>query len=758
MNPFALPPSLILAVFAYSGLTHALPNDAPPTSNNTSNDTGLLPSTGSGPSYATACASEYASYSAADASWSSKHRTISSTTELLGGTSVSVVTYYENATTLCDGHPRVTYSPAKSLSTGSVTHAGPVTATTTVVNTYFSAYPSPSPTCSIKPADCDPLWQDYSRSLSAGAVTNSPVPTPPCQNTSEASSISRADSQIYGCGKCTIYGNGVELVYFPTTASVDYCASTPTAALTHYGPGAVITAYAGKSKGNASLESALGDGKTVVADGHTFTSGTAYISISTVYAVDRCSKTYGTPIKDAILAMPSESVLSLRYSQNHFQQLMSTDRVTGYPVSYADFNTPVPWSAWNGQNLCDGPYGGWACGIIYENQFRPQLAIPPEITRLSPDFEDCQMFYNGLWDPPLALKPAASAAQPTYPGEVQGGAAAAATPSPAPGSPTAPATALPDVLPTSADNQIPGPTLPVSQPSSSDDDPAVQSNPSQADPAAHTDVNPYTPAAEPWQHAFTWNGHTYQASAAGGVAYIGGKAIPSGGASQAVGHGLHARYGQNGLVLSGSSTVDLGDDPTTHAGDPTNPADTVTDPTDSSPSQEDPPAGNSPNADGPTGSRTVSAGHDDQDTATITIGHTKATVVQNIEGGPIAINGTMTLKPGGPATTLPNGEILSAAAHSLVMYWSSTLGKSEITATASVNAENASTVASTRQGGSSHASSTGGSGSHRTGTGAASTATAEFAGKSTNEASKMSSSQAISLFAALIAAGFMLGG
>ncbi|USW55839.1 hypothetical protein Slin15195_G091580 [Septoria linicola] len=194
------------------------------------------------------------------------------------------------------------------------------------------------------------------------------------------------------------------------------CATTPTDTITHYGKGAAITAYAGTEyKGPDPVNCA----KTAVVDGHTFTSGTAYISIKRVSAVDRCTKTFGSVISDAILAMLSESVLSLRYRQNHHQRFMETDKVTGYPVRYQDFNTPIPWSAWIGQNRCDIGIDEYRCGVIYENDYRPQLAIPPEITSLSPDFEDCEMWYNGLFDPPLALNEHSVAAGPTRPGAPQ---------------------------------------------------------------------------------------------------------------------------------------------------------------------------------------------------------------------------------------------------------------------------------------------------------------------------------------------------
>ena len=278
----------------------------------------------------------------------------------------------------------------------------------TYTDTVFKNYPGPSPSCSVPPSDCDPFWTAYSSSLSswksakpsatgtAAQITAPPQP-PNCVNSSDASSASAIRSSMFACGPCTIFGQGVELVYFPvpTTVSRDMCASTPSAKLTHYGSGAVIDAYAGKSYGaNASVTPGASV-VTAVVDGHTFTSGTAYISISSVWASNRCSQTLGTPVMDAILAMPSESVLSLRYSQNHFQYFMLTTAQTGYPVSYADFNQPIPYSAWNGQASCEES-NAYNCQIIYENEYRPQLAIPPEIRGLNPEWAGCQLWYLSL--------------------------------------------------------------------------------------------------------------------------------------------------------------------------------------------------------------------------------------------------------------------------------------------------------------------------------------------------------------------------
>ncbi|KAK4895693.1 hypothetical protein LTR27_006174 [Elasticomyces elasticus] len=423
MRILDLPPALLLFLFTDSVLSIPTATPTPVFEPRQAASPTTL-----GPSYASSCASAYSAYASSYSSWTEKYQYVSNQTQVLGGTSISDVTYYANATTLCDGHPRVAYSPAISLSTARTTVPHAPTYTSVYQQTGFPNYPYSSPSCVIAPSDCDPLLDAYSTSLSAWQAQNAsrvadgtgpprmtaPPQTPPCLGQIQASSYAAATEEIYGCGLCTIFGQGVELVYFPTSVSRDVCGSTLPASLTHYGSGAVITAYAGTEYGRNASSTVQGS-QTAILGRNTFTSGTAYISIATVWAENRCSSTIGTPVSNAILVMPSESVLSLRYSQNHFQYFMSTDTQTGYPVSYADFNSPVPFSAWIGQARCEGPWDTWYCGVVYENDFRPQLAIPPEIRQLNPEWEGCQMWYGGLYDPPVALQVQESAAAPTRP-------------------------------------------------------------------------------------------------------------------------------------------------------------------------------------------------------------------------------------------------------------------------------------------------------------------------------------------------------
>ncbi|KAF2226132.1 hypothetical protein BDZ85DRAFT_192718, partial [Elsinoe ampelina] len=387
-----------------------------------------FPKTGSGNDYASSCQSLQHSYTLASSSWNKAHAWVTKQTDYFGGQSWSVVTDYLGATTLCDGHPRVPKWPATPIRTRTTTFnagQGP-TSTSIERQTYGWDFPDPVPTCSIKPKDCDPLWAAYSTSLSSYLVMNAtrtvkpgseitpPPLTPPCMNRTEASSWYELTKSMYGCGDCTIFGHDVRLLFFPvpTTVSRDMCASTPIAQMTYFSINDdALDVYAGKSYGQ---RPAPPGAVLATVDHHTLTSGTAYISIGKVYAQDRCSRDVGTTVKDVIIAMHSESILSLRYAQGHFQYFGSSSTQTGYPMSYADFNHPIPWSAWNGMAWCRYPNWGGRCDVIYEEQYRPQLAIPGAIRQLNSRWSTCQNWYGGLYDPPVTLQTEQTFAVPTF--------------------------------------------------------------------------------------------------------------------------------------------------------------------------------------------------------------------------------------------------------------------------------------------------------------------------------------------------------
>jgi hypothetical protein len=620
-----------------------------------------IPSTGTGASYATLCSNAQSSYSSASTSWSNKHVYTTGFTDILGGTMLTTVTYYANATTLCDGHARVNYSPA--IATSSTTYQV-VTATTQSVGTASLGYifPVSAPSCSIGPSDCDGLWRAYSTgslqwnarnaTRASGArfptITASPS-VPPCVNSSQSMSDAAFSKSFYGCGVCTIFGDEVQLIYFPepTTVSRDLCATTPSANLTSYGNDDGVP-YTGA--GLATTLSVSGTPKkTAVVGNHTFTTGTAYISIKNVWAIDRCNSTIGSTVTDAVLALPSNRLLSLRYSQDHYQHFATTDKVTGYPFNFADLNPPVPYSAYNGQAKCQSGALRFQCNVIYENDYNPQLAMPPGIRKLNPAWEGCQMWYGGLYDPPYALKPGSAVADPT----VAFGSTTATTTAAAQASSVAPTTARPTALSleinhdqaetTQSADTTPGVGAPHTQagvPSHDQDTPAGQTT--QGDQAQH-----WNPTRAQNTEATTITNH---ASAITTLSVITKAVVIT------VGSKVETISGdQSGVVQIGSTRVTPG-----------GPAVTLS------------------------GGSVVSAENDGIKVGTSVVKYSTITgaavsaVVFTVEGsavtayqaagttGVATINGTV-LSQGGPAVTLFNGEVISMGPSGLVVHGASTV-------------------------------------------------------------------------------------
>jgi hypothetical protein len=404
------------------------------------------------------------------------------------------------------------------------------------------------------------------------------------------------------------------------------CAQTPAASLTHYGSGAVITAYTGTDYHDPSPNTGQ---VTAVVDGHTFTSGTAYISIATVYARKRCTTDVGYSVYNAVLAMPSQSVLSLRYSQDHFQHFMQTDQQTGYPVNYADFQTPIPWSAWNGQSRCQGFGDIYRCGIIYENEFRPQLAIPPGIRQLHPSFEGCQLFYGGLYDPPLALTEesvAASAGVPTYlhttptPTSAVQATTTAASPSSVATLPTATGTALADNLPSGGGSGSNG----------------SNGGNSQQDGGSSSGSQQHSGGSQQNGGSSSNNGGS-SSNNGGGSSNNSGGSSNNGGGSSNNGGSENGGGGSNGGNSQNNAGSQAGGATATGTGNP---------------------------------SPTTAA-----KTFLVTLDGQTRTATQSSAGGPIYIS-TFTLTPGGSATTLPGGKSISAVSDGLIIDRTSFVGNS----------------------------------------------------------------------------------
>lgn len=348
------------------------------------------------------CWSDIAKWRTASVDWWNHNyggRTVSGpammiTTTHSMNTTTAITSYPSSvsAYTLCDGSPRVDVDPVTrttvsvfSTDVRTVGHIANWSAT-------YPAYSVPQP-CHPSPETCR-LWYYHSNILEV------------------------SDNELLQqCGRptnynesCVIRGGPIELIYWPVPPKVELCDNNATGI---FGS----TAFAS----NATVQPAVPE--TITTLGHTFTSGTVYLSFSTLYASwDGFWDHIGPDFTNLIVPLPSSSIFTqcggARSARNH-----------GTPLNYADLNWPVPASAYSCQARCD-PVGEpicpgceytavpttGECGTIWSD-VNPNLAMPTEIRELVPEWSTCLMYNDRIpnfwFDPPIALTKQTAIAVPT---------------------------------------------------------------------------------------------------------------------------------------------------------------------------------------------------------------------------------------------------------------------------------------------------------------------------------------------------------
>ncbi|KAI7175607.1 hypothetical protein KC316_g8090 [Hortaea werneckii] len=403
--------------------------------------------------------------------------------------------------TLCDGYPRIDGHTSAS------TFYSKVATVPDLQIKYGTSYPTkPAPSCTIRDEDCAALhssyspawssWRDYLiavgqwtsvpstfvtprlpsttptwpgmvpvcetrasashgiavtsiRGPSAGQPTrqsgpvtapslSTPQTTPkveagaPAQRikgeTAEESSVDPLtyNSVVVGAPVCAVTAASVKLLYWPvSTASENDCQNT----VSTMTMGPTIT----------------GKPNTFVLRNTTLTSPTVYMEFDETWAYQN----NGTMIT-------SESRLLLPHNSTDVSSLCGRTDAWGsltLPVNYADFNHPVPASAYRCQQKCFREFTSaiystsyvtyqnasfprssilsfhstWAtenlCSTIWDD-FAPQLAIPAAFSTIAPVMEvgngiSCTFTFNSdamIYDPPSALTRASSLVMPSAPG------------------------------------------------------------------------------------------------------------------------------------------------------------------------------------------------------------------------------------------------------------------------------------------------------------------------------------------------------
>ncbi|KAF2168867.1 hypothetical protein M409DRAFT_20880 [Zasmidium cellare ATCC 36951] len=243
---------------------------------------------------------------------------------------------------------------------------------------------------------------------------------------------------------CLIAGGPVQLYYFPVDTGNQSSCSNRTAI----------------SSGSPTTPA-----PTVVTDGLTLTSGFVYVSFQTLYAqYDGFSYGPGTGYKDLIMTLASSQV-STNCGNGDVRSATA-----GTQINFADFNYPIPASAYSCAHPCeascvDATCTPQACSTIWDN-FNPVMAIPTPVLDLQEAWKTCSFAdengVNWLFDPPIALTAAANEVKPSLPG---GGGSSPASPTPAPGQgqSSQPAESQPSAGEVTVPSPKPTPTSPAAQ-------------------------------------------------------------------------------------------------------------------------------------------------------------------------------------------------------------------------------------------------------------------------------------------------------
>lgn len=353
-----------------------------------STPTWTVPISGTGTSYAQACDREQAVYDTI----LSYGITPTGTNDVFVSTWTNTTSYTAKTTRLCDGRIRAI---------GSLTpvHVGSVL----TENVPTITYSGPAPSCSVQAEDCSWLRKSY---LSADSSYSSSLSRYPDAVPGDSPTVPRCyipGPPLPACGQCTIHGGNVELLYFPATTktSRDMCATTPTSP--------VICPYGKTYANNDTVHgfatepcqyvatghpSTTDSGPSTVVNGTTLYSNRAYISYDTLYATNSCGRVGGT-YADGLVTVASSDVYSV--SGYHFFLTHAA-----YSFNFADLDSPVPASAYLAQANCDnsgsplgdgdmlnGAPGGELgfCATIIDQEFKPWLAVPPQMRALDPQWE-----------------------------------------------------------------------------------------------------------------------------------------------------------------------------------------------------------------------------------------------------------------------------------------------------------------------------------------------------------------------------------
>ncbi|KAI7279935.1 hypothetical protein KC345_g5098 [Hortaea werneckii] len=298
----------------------------------------------------------------------------------------------------------------------------------------------------------DPVLHTYSSWV---YLVNYTVPEPECQlSTSTQCSFSK------DCKKCTISGGTVQLLYFPVSRT----SASPSGPNTGSGK-VVVETNAGWNRTRptttlgptAPVTKGSEGPETAVYEHTTLTSPSVYISFHTAYANNECGSQVGQRYPGAILALDQRDLSSVyglygtvysTISDPLFPVAVTTPYLRAGPFDLADLNWPIPPEVY--RNQLRFVMGRDTYSVVFDD-YSPILAVPPQIRGMDPAWADCELDWEGLYDPPKALKPASTVAGVTTPVGGDSEQTEAASPS---SQPDAPASRTTDPAATTQTSEI----------------------------------------------------------------------------------------------------------------------------------------------------------------------------------------------------------------------------------------------------------------------------------------------------------------
>ncbi|EMF08862.1 uncharacterized protein SEPMUDRAFT_151771 [Sphaerulina musiva SO2202] len=318
----------------------------------------------------------------------------------------------------------------------------------------------PTPTCSsLSPGECSKLYVSYISSLglpanaTVPAITPAPANSPPCPTyyyqpfTSCSTSYGKVSKDA-----CTIMGNSVQLFYFPsqtTTPTIPVATGTmnvsatitapptaPPAVVYEYAPGTTFTSpniylkfdYLSAQRlrlGNGapvcSICDKYGCRMQAVDGGQSITSeGTSIEGQLVTLAPDQVSSIVLDYSGQEAANIVSTMALGLPGYADVMNKVVGNFNVTAKPLRLEDVLHPPP-EAYYLQPLdnapgCDLSAPQPQCSTIFEGEYRALISLPPQVTGFQGPWKKCAPVIYGVYDPPIALTKASTAAGPTLPG------------------------------------------------------------------------------------------------------------------------------------------------------------------------------------------------------------------------------------------------------------------------------------------------------------------------------------------------------